>query len=291
MTETNIRPSFREEGDLIALDDVGLTFNTQTVGPSSFAGLRNATYGTEFRMSTIPELVSLVYASLEHLNDYDTAKRVVEDLGKSAEDGTIIAGNTGVLYFHEGVYVQDNPNLREGIISMSPEALEKRLGSHEEGGVSFSEDRSIRFAPYGFIVGKQSSLEFSKNPGVIALTGSEKNAEKLARASDNYALEFLNSPRLIQVVDSKEKSKKAPEYSGGKPSLLQPDYFYVSSPRFEISIPPKSKKNLPQARPVLIAASPFTYEIGVGVKYYHLGMDDRINTLGVSADSREVIEK
>ena len=50
-------------------------------------------------------------------------------------------------------------------------------------------------------------MELSKNPGVIALTGSEENAEKLARASEHYkvnpylwALSNVDSPQT-RVAD------------------------------------------------------------------------------------------
>lgn len=179
--ETKIKPNFREEGNLIVLDDVGLQFNAQRVGPTNFYELRQADYGPGFRMATMPELVPLVYAFLEN-QDYDTAKNAVKSM-----EAYGITGNTGIRYVQEGMFVQDNPGWRDGRIYMSQKVLESRLGSHEEEGVVFSDDRSVRFTPYGFVSDEeQSPLDLSKNLGVIALVGGEENAEKIAKASEHY---------------------------------------------------------------------------------------------------------
>jgi len=199
------KPSFREVVAIttINLDDEGLVFNAQRVGPMNFAGLRQADYGKGFGMPTMPELVPLVYASLENKN-YDTAKNVIKTLRNNWITGknNWITGNTGILYIPKGIYVQDNPKLKEGRISMNQKTLERKLGKHEEKGVVFSEDKNIRFIPYGFKRKSQSALDLARNPGIIALTGSEENAEKLAKVSEHYklkpyfwALENVDSPQ------------------------------------------------------------------------------------------------
>jgi len=184
MASTIQKPSFREVIAIttISLDDEGLVFNAQRVGPMNFYGLRKADYGRGFRMPTMPELVQLVYASLENQN-YDTAKNVVNTL----RDHWLTA-NTGILYVPEGMFVQDNPKLKDGIISMSQKSLEKKLSSHEEKRVVFSDDKTIRFTPYNYKRESQTPLELSTNTGIIALVGGEENAEKLARASEHYKL-------------------------------------------------------------------------------------------------------
>jgi hypothetical protein len=192
---TNEKPEF-EELTTMNLPDVGLRFNAQRVGPFGFHGLRKINYyGKGFRMPTMPELVPLIYASLEYKN-YDTAKNVVKTLKKDQ-----IAGNTGILYIPKGMFVQDNPELKDGRISMNQEVLEKKLGSHEERGVVFSNDNSIRFTPYNFKRKSQTPLELSTNTGIIALVSGEENAEKLAKASECYrnkpdfwTLENVDSP-------------------------------------------------------------------------------------------------
>lgn len=182
MTETITKPSFKEVMAVTAinLNDVGLKFNTQRVGPMNFAGLRRADYGQGFRMPTMPELVQLVHASLEN-QDYKTTKEVV-----SALRNYWLTGDTGILYTQKGMYVQDKPKMENGRLSMNEKTLEKKLGKHKEKGAIFSKDKTIRFAPYGFKTQSQTPLELSANPGVVAFVGSEENAEKLAKASEHY---------------------------------------------------------------------------------------------------------
>ena len=163
------------------LPDEGLVFDAQRAGPMNFADLRNADYGEGFRMATMPEIVSLIYASLEN-QDYDTAKNVIKTLRKG------IIGNTGILYVPDGMFVEDNPRLKEGKISMNQKTLERRLGSHEERGVVFSDNGKIRFTPYNYIKKTQLSSQLSTNTGIIALVGGKENAEKLARVSGHYGI-------------------------------------------------------------------------------------------------------
>jgi len=197
MEKTIKKPTFKEVVAVTTMHlDGGLVFNAQRVGPMNFNSLRNANYGEGFRIPTMPELVQLVYASLEN-QDYKTAKEVVSTLRNHW-----LTGNTGILYAKKRMYVQDNPDMENGRISMNQKTLERKLGKHEEKGVVFSDDKKIRFVPYGFKRESQSALELSKNPGVIALVGNEENAEKLARASEHYkeksyiwALENVDSPK------------------------------------------------------------------------------------------------
>jgi len=179
MEKTIKKPSFEEIPTTMNLPDEGLVFNAQRVGPKTFRRLRGSYYGKGFRMPTMPELVPLVYTSLKNQN-YDTAKNVVKTLRKQ------IIGNTGILYVSDGMFVQDNPKLKDREISMNQKALEKRLGSREERGVVFSDDRSVRFTPYNYIRKAQLPLQLSTNTGIITLVGGEENAEKLIEASEHY---------------------------------------------------------------------------------------------------------
>jgi len=190
-----------EELTTMSLPDVGLRFNAQRVGPKNFIGLRNADYGKGFRMPTMPEIVPLVHASLENKND-DITKDVIKTLEKHW-----LTENTGILYVLKKMFVQDNPELKDGRISMNQEVLESKLGSHEEKGVVFSDDRSIRFTSYDFKRGLQHPLQLYINKGIIALVGGEENSEKLAEVSGHYkaspyfgVLGYTSSP-TIRVAD------------------------------------------------------------------------------------------
>jgi hypothetical protein len=179
----NEKPEF-EELTTMNLPDVGLRFNAQRVGPFGFHGLRKINYyGKGFRMPTMPELVPLIYASLENKKEYKTAKDVKKTLKHN-----YLTGNTGVLYAPEGMFVQDNPELKDGRIFMDQKTLQSKLGSHEERKVAFSDDGSVRFTPDNFKIQSQTPLELSTNTGIIALVGGEENAEKLAKASEHYRL-------------------------------------------------------------------------------------------------------
>lgn len=181
MTEKITKPRFEEAVGLTAMNlDGGLTFNAQGVGPLDFAGLRGVDYGQGFRMPTMPELVSLVHASLENKN-IKTAKLVVDTLRQYW-----LSGNTGVRWIpNEGMYLQDNPELIDGRVFMDEKVLRDKL-SRDDNGISYSGDKSVRFVPYGFKVESQSSLDLTKNRGIIALVNGEENAEQLAKASQHY---------------------------------------------------------------------------------------------------------
>ena len=182
MEKATTKPNFREVGGIINLDDVGLIFNPQRVGPMNSSGLRKADYGHDFRMPIMPELVNLVYASLEN-PEYESARNVVRTLRNHW-----LTGNTGILYTKKGMFVQDNPKIKYRSISMDKKTLDKILGLYEEKGVVFSDNRKVRFVPYGFKTGEQTPLELSRNLGVIALVDGEENAEKIAKASEHYRL-------------------------------------------------------------------------------------------------------
>jgi len=218
--KTITKPSFEEGVAVIPINlpDVGLSFNAQSVGPMDFIGLRNADYGKGFRMPTMSELTQLVYASLEN-QDYETAKNVFKTLRNH-----LLTGNTGIHYTFDGMYVQENPDLRNREVFMDEKTLKNKLSSYEEKGVVFSDDRKIRFTPYGFKRGSQTPLELSKNSGIIALVNGEENAEKLARASSKYYKfpHFRNTknPNLPQT-------SVASLYSSSLGDRL---YFYADSP-------------------------------------------------------------
>ena len=182
MTKAIVKPSFREVVAVTTmnLDDLNLQFNAQRVGPMNFAGLRSADYGSGFKMPTMPQLVPLVYASLENQN-YGTAQNVVQTIKSNW-----LTGNTGILYTQKGMFAQDNPQIENGLIVMDEKTLEAKLGKTENKGVIFSDDRNVRFTPYGFKRESQSASELAKNPGVIAFSGSVENAEMLALSSEHY---------------------------------------------------------------------------------------------------------
>ena len=186
------------------VDGSRLDFNVERVGGSSVGAdyfyLRGAQYGPEgngFREPTFGELAPLVHAALG-TKDTNEAKRVIETL-----EGCGMAGKTMAITGREGLFADDNPDLK--LIDLSyqervkdglqqyEDFLKNRLGRREENGVVYSDDGIVRFTPYGFKLGTQSKLHFSKNRGLIVLVGNIERADMLAEASRHYTLK----PSLI----------------------------------------------------------------------------------------------
>ena len=175
----------------------GLKFNAKRVGPTTFSQLRQSDYGFGFRMPTMPELIPFVHASLENRDD-EAAKSVIRTLRDYW-----LAGDTGILYTLDGVYVQDNPEMKGGRVSMRQEILEQKLSSNnEKNGVFYSDDGSIRLAFCRLEKGSKTPLGLSRNPMVIAFAGSEENAGKLEKISEHY-----KSNPWLHILDDIEKPK------------------------------------------------------------------------------------
>jgi hypothetical protein len=171
--------------DTVVFEDLGLTFNAEPQGPANFYNLRNADY-SGFEMATFPELIPLIQRSLQN-DSQPIAKNIAKTFRKRW-----VRVDTGVLYTPEGIFVQDNPQLSGNRIVMDESDLQSRLGSHQEGSVVFSDDKTVRFTPYDFKTGAQTSLDLSKNNLVIALAKGEENAHNLAETSQ----QFRNQPYL-----------------------------------------------------------------------------------------------
>lgn len=180
----------------------GIKFNTQRAGMGDFYELRGADYGSGFRMPTIPELTLLIHGALK-TQDHE----ITNDLLKTLRCNWL-TGNMGIFYSPKGIFFQDNPPLVDNQISMKGNALEEKLGKKEEKGVFFSDDGAVRFVPYGFKLEEQDSCELSKNLGIIALTGSLENAEKLAEASRSWKLK----PGFYATADTNSPQIKIPGF-------------------------------------------------------------------------------
>src|SRR3989344_5864390 len=84
----------------------------------------------------------------------------------------------------------DSQNLKfeNGKLVMNKNSLIKRLKEN---------DSNVKFVPFGFKTGTQTSLELSKNPYIVARYG-EEGAEKIAKVADKYSTKpFLWSFKSI----------------------------------------------------------------------------------------------
>lgn len=151
--------------------DKELIFNCPAKGPDTYANVQKQITQDKLTPPTAAEIASLVHAAWQN-PDEKYSKKIIELLRTN-----YLWCFTGNLYVpNKGVYVQDNPKVKDGKVSMNREDLEKRLESN---------DSSVRFVPFGFKIGEQSALKLVKNPWIIALVG-EEGAEKLAEVSDKY---------------------------------------------------------------------------------------------------------
>ena len=91
---------------------------------------------------------------------------------------------TGNLYLpksneeiNNGVILEHNPKIENGKLIMDKNSLIKRLKEN---------DPLVKFVPFGYKIEKQSSLELSKNPYIVARYG-EEGADKIAKVADKYS--------------------------------------------------------------------------------------------------------
>ena len=69
-----------------------------------------------------------------------------------------------------------------------------------------ADSKDVRFVPFGYKTGEQSTKELEKNPFFIALAG-EEGAEKLAESSGNYKLKpYLYSFKKIDEFKTRVAS-------------------------------------------------------------------------------------
>ena len=124
-----------------------------------------------------PETASLVYDAFQN-----------KDEKYESEIISILKDNwfwefTGNLYLpksdeeiNNGVILEYNPKIKNGNLIMNKNSLIKRLKEN---------DALVKFVPFGYKIEKQSSLELSKNPYIVARYG-EEGAEKIAEVASKY---------------------------------------------------------------------------------------------------------
>jgi len=144
-----------------------LTFIYQSKQKGSFINVRNALENQNLSMPTASQITSLVYSAFQE--DNKCSKEIIK-LMKS----NWLWGNSGILWTPKGVYIQDEPSIVNERVKMSEGELKNNI-----------EKKIVRFVPYGFKIGKQSTLELSKNGFIRALVG-EQGAYKLAEIADKH---------------------------------------------------------------------------------------------------------
>jgi hypothetical protein len=159
-----------------------ITFLSPAIGPDNYAKVQEAITHKGLIPPTMAQTSSLIYAANKNHNE-DEFSEIFDKLDDSYSGQVegclkfVIWGYTGILYVpNEGAYIQDNPLIKKGRVSMNRSKLVKKLEAN---------DKSVRFVPFGYKLNGQKGSELGKNPFVIGLAG-EEGAEKLAEVSGKY---------------------------------------------------------------------------------------------------------
>lgn len=163
----------REGRTELEADHLGrtITFLHPAYGPDDYFSVQRGIEKAGLRVPTMAETISLAYSAWQNPNE-KYSKEIIQLL----KNGWFW-GFTGNLYVpNKGVYIQDNPEVKSGIVIMNEQDLVKKLESGDD---------SVRFVPFGFQNGEISLRELEKNPYVQALVG-EEGAEKLGEVTDKY---------------------------------------------------------------------------------------------------------
>ena len=117
---------------------------------------------------------------------------------------------TGNLYLpksseevSDGVLLEDYPQIINGRLTINKVSLIKRLQAN---------DKSVRFVPFGYKIGEQTSKELGENLYIVARYG-EEGAEKIAR----IASKFKDKPRVLSFESIDKETAKM--------SVLYGDFF------------------------------------------------------------------
>ena len=147
-----------------------LTFMHPSYGPGNYANVKELIEKDNLEPPTMAQTASLVYSAF---NSDDEYSKEIKEIMKSRW----LWAFTGTLYIpNKGAYIQDNPQVKNGMPYIDQSELERKLEAHDPG---------VRFVPFGFKIGEMSPIKLSKNAYVIALAG-EEGAEKLAEVADEY---------------------------------------------------------------------------------------------------------
>ncbi len=162
----------KTEIDVLHKDTI-LTFTHPAYGQNNYSNLKELIEKDSLNSPTMSETASLVYQAF--INDKEEKEPEFNDIKKIMKDRWLW-GFTGILYTPKLIYIQDNPETRNGRPFMDESELVKKLEQ---------KDPNVRTLQYGFKLESMSSLDLAKNPFVIALAG-EEGADKLAQVADTF---------------------------------------------------------------------------------------------------------
>ena len=198
-----IRRGATTEIDVPHAGDIS-TFIHPKSGPGTYAQVQEEITGVGLLPPPMAETASLVYAA------FQGDEQELQDIRQTMKNRWLWAF-TGTLYVpNKGVYIQDHPEIRNGMPFMQEVDLVAKLESNAPG---------VRFVPFGFKTEDMTSHELSKNAYVIALAG-EEGADKLAEIADRHK---VKKPYLwsFESIDEPLASVSALySYLGGRGLLV-----------------------------------------------------------------------
>ena len=167
-----VKPARIEEGRtkyIVEHNGKDLTFIFPAIGPCTYAEAGNRIISPDLKLKrpSMSQVASLVNTA------FNSDDRYSQEIQRILKENWLLAF-TGQLYIHkEGVYIQDNPEIRNGLPFMNKSDLEIKLEQ---------KDPSVRFTPFGFKTGEMTPKGLAKNSFVIAQAG-EEGADKLAEVA------------------------------------------------------------------------------------------------------------
>ena len=164
--------------------DSTLRFVHQIHEPNTYANVKQSLEQENLRTPTASELVSLLYQV--YVEDSKGKEPEFKEI-KKLMDSQWLWAFTGTLFTPQGVYIQDNPDIRGGMPYMEESNLREKLEQN---------DPAVRFVEPGYSTRDMSPIQLSREPYVKGLVGDE-GASKLGEIADT----FKRKPKLW-VLDS-----------------------------------------------------------------------------------------
>src|SRR3989338_2262818 len=181
-----------------------LTFLHPPYGPDTYANVGLAIEQDQLKRPTMPETASLVHTAFNSDDPrYIQIRDIMEREWLYAFTGTLRV--TG-----KGVYIQDDPKIRNGMPFMDGVSLEQKLSA---------KDPNVRHVPFGYKVGEMTSLQLAENAYVIALAG-EEGAKKLAEVAEKYLDALAREEGAKKLTALAEVAEK---YYSTMPYLWSPE--------------------------------------------------------------------
>ncbi len=165
-----------------------ITFVYERYGPDTYANVQSSIEQAGLEAPTMAQTASLLHQMYcGELKDAKESEEIRKILANSW-----LWGFTGSLYVPDkGVYIQDHPEVRNGVPFMVESELVRKLEA---------KDQTVRFVPFGFKTGGMGVWQLASNSYVVALAGQE-GAHQLGEIVDAfkngpylYFLESVNTP-------------------------------------------------------------------------------------------------